>query len=129
LVRTGGATPLPPLDWSSPIKVRQVKEDKVIELSTRSDEAAQAQIERFIERRDEKRRQSEGERLEQELWMKTVKAYNERERRQIRAQWYGWHCDQVERHRRTLAALIAHHEGEAQRLLEPEEMDQAEGGP
>jgi hypothetical protein len=117
------------LDWSSPIKVRQVKEDKVIELSTRSDEAAQADIDRFIERRDEKRRQSEGERLEQELWMKTVKAYNERERRQIRAQWYGWHCDQVERHRRTLAALIAHHEGEAQRLLEPEEMDQAEGGP
>jgi hypothetical protein len=84
---------------------------------------------RFIERRDEKRRQTEGERLEQELWMKTVKAYNERERRQIRAEWYGWHCDQAERHRRTLAALIAHHEGKAQRLLEPEEMDQAEGGP
>jgi hypothetical protein len=46
-----------------------------------------------------------------------VKAYNERERRQIRAQWYGWHCDQAQRDRRTLAALIVHHEGEAQKLL------------
>jgi hypothetical protein len=76
---------------------------------------------RFIERRDDKRRQTEGERLEDDLWMETVKAYNERERRQIRAQWYGWHCDQAQRHRRTLAALIAHHEGEAQKLLEDSE--------
>jgi hypothetical protein len=73
---------------------------------------------RFIERRDDKRRQTEGERLEDDLWMETVKAYNERERRQIRAQWYGWHCDQAQRHRRTLATLIAHHEGEARKLLE-----------
>jgi hypothetical protein len=57
--------------------------------------------------------------------MKTVKAYNERERRQIRAEWYGWHCDQAERHRRTLEALIARHEAEAERLLE----DEGEGGP
>jgi hypothetical protein len=76
---------------------------------------------RFIERRDDKRRQTEGERLEDDLWMETVKAYNERERRQIRAQWYGWHCDQAQRHRRTLAALIAHHEDEAQKLLEDSE--------
>jgi hypothetical protein len=76
---------------------------------------------RFIERRDDKRRQTEGERLEDDLWMETVKAYNERERRQIRAQWYGWHCDQAKRHRRTLAALIAHHEGKAKKLLEDSE--------
>jgi hypothetical protein len=76
---------------------------------------------RFIERRDDNRRQTEGERLEDDLWMETVKAYNERERRQIRAQWYGWHCDQAQRHRRTLAALIAHHEGKAKKLLEDSE--------
>jgi hypothetical protein len=80
---------------------------------------------RFIERRDDKRRQTEGERLEDDLWMETVKAYDERERRQIRAEWYGWHCEQAERHKRTLAALIAHHEGEAQKLCESTE---AEGG-
>jgi hypothetical protein len=32
---------------------------------------------------------AEGERLEESLWMKTVKAYNERERRQMRAEWTG----------------------------------------
>ena len=52
------------------------------------------------------------------LWMETVKAYNERARRQMSAEWYGWHCDQAERHRRTLERLIAHHEGEAQKLME-----------
>jgi hypothetical protein len=61
------------------------------------------------------------------VWRESVARYNERERRQIRAEWYGWHYDQAERHRRTLAALIAHHESEAESLLEPEEMDQGEG--
>jgi hypothetical protein len=49
-----------------------------------------------------------------------VKAYNERERRQIRAEWRNYHESQAERHRRTLAALIAHHEGEAQKLCAEE---------
>jgi hypothetical protein len=70
-----------------------------------------------MERRDDKRRQTEGERLEDDLWMETVKAYNERERCQMRAEWYGWHCDQADRHRCTLAALIAHHEGEAKKAI------------
>jgi hypothetical protein len=87
----------------------------------RSPEAAEAQLERFISQRHEKRRQTEGERLEQELWMNTAKAYNDRERRQIRAEWRDYHEGQAERHRRTLAALIAHHEGEAQKLLEDSE--------
>jgi hypothetical protein len=50
--------------------------------------------------------------------MKTVNAYNERERRHKQAEWYSWHIDQAERHRRTLAALIAHHELAAERLCE-----------
>ena len=92
-----------------------------MELSTRSAEAAEAELTRFIEHRDDKRRQREGERREQEMWMESAARYNERERRQIRAEWYGWHCDQAERHRRTLERLIAHHEGEAQKLMEDDE--------
>jgi hypothetical protein len=80
---------------------------------------------RFIERRDDQRRQTEGERLEDDLWMETVKAYDELERRQRRAEWRDYHESQAERHRRTLAALIAHHEGEAQKLCES---TVAEGG-
>jgi hypothetical protein len=82
---------------------------------------------RFIERRDAKRRQSEGARLEHGLWMETVQAYNERERRQMRAESYGWHCAQAERHKRTLAALIAHHEGAAAKLLDDEPREATEG--
>jgi len=63
------------------------------------------------------------------MWKQTVRRFNERERRQIRAQWYGWHCDQAERHRRTLEALISRHEAEAQKLLEDGEgEDRGEGG-
>jgi hypothetical protein len=88
----------------------------------RSPEAAEVQLERFITQRHEKRVAEEGERAAEERWRESVARYNERERRQIRAEWYGWHCDQADRHRRTLESLIAHHEGEAQKLLEPEEM-------
>ena len=30
---------------------------------------------------------------------------------------YGWHMDQAERHRRNLAVLVAHHEAEAEKLM------------
>jgi hypothetical protein len=86
-------------------------------------EAAEVQIERFITQRHEKRRQTEGERLEEQMWRESVARYNERERRQIRAEWYGWNCDQAERHSRTLEALVAHHEGETQKLLEDSEQE------
>ena len=58
------------------------------------------------------------------MWRESVARYNERERRQIRAEWYGWHCEQAERHRRTLEALIAHHEQQAERLCDE---DRGEG--
>ena len=61
------------------------------------------------------------EKAAEELYAESVRRYQEREGRQMRAKWYGWHCDQAERHRRTLAALKAHHEGEAQKLLVDDE--------
>jgi hypothetical protein len=89
--------------------------------SERTLEAAEAQLERFIETRHEKRVASEGERREEEMWKEAARRFNERERRQIRAEWYGWHCDQAERHRRTLERLVAYHEEKAQKLLEGEQ--------
>jgi hypothetical protein len=85
----------------------------------------EAELDRMIEKRSRKGEQDPDER--EDLWMESVRRYQARERRQMRAEWYGWHCDQAERHRRTLAALIAHHESETESLLEPEEMDQGEG--
>jgi hypothetical protein len=52
--------------------------------------------------------------------VESVERVNARERRQIRAAWYGWHCDQAERHRRTLERLVSYHEEQAQKLLEDE---------
>ena len=89
-------------------------------------EMVEAELDRMIERRARKGEEDLDER--EDLWVESVRRYNERERRQIRAQWYGWHCDQAERHRHTLEALISHHEGEAQKLcgVEPR-LDRGEG--
>jgi hypothetical protein len=81
----------------------------------------EADLEKFISQRHEKRVQTEGERLEEEMYSVSVRRYQECERRQIRAERYGWHCDQAERLRRTLEALIAHHEQQAEKLCEETE--------
>ena len=53
-----------------------------------------------------------------ELWMASVAAYNARRREEMRAAWASYHEGQVERHRRTLQDLIAHHETQAAKLCE-----------
>ena len=68
--------------------------------STRSDEAAEAQIERFITQRDERRRQTEGERLEEELYEPSVRRYWERHRRERVAAWFAYFCQQADAHRK-----------------------------
>jgi hypothetical protein len=77
-------------------------------------EMVEAELSRMIEKRARKGETDPDER--EDLWVESVRRFNERQRRQIRAAWYGWHCEQAERHRRTLESLIAHHEGEAQKL-------------
>jgi hypothetical protein len=79
-------------------------------------ESVEKELTAFIERRDRRRRQTEGERRIEKAWMKSERRYEDQRRREIRAAWYGWHLDQAERHRRTLEGLIAHHEAEAERL-------------
>ena len=86
-------------------------------------EMVEKELDAFIERRARKGETDPDER--EDLWVESVRRYQERQRRERRAQWYGWHMDQAERHRRTLAALIAHHEAEAERFL----VDEGEGGP
>jgi hypothetical protein len=71
---------------------------------------------RFIERRDDKRRQSQGERLEQELWMETVKAYNERQRERMLWERLRYHEALVRAHSATFKLLIGRHRSEVARL-------------
>jgi hypothetical protein len=84
-------------------------------------EMVEAELNRMIEKRSRKGEQDPNER--EDLWVESFRRYQERERRQMRAEWYGWHCDQAERHRRTLEALIAHHEDAAQKLCESTESE------
>jgi hypothetical protein len=88
----------------------------VIEQSTRSDAAAHKEIERFIERRDEKCRQTEGERLEESLWMKTVEAYNKRAREGMLWEKLRYHEALIQYHSSTFELLIGRHRSEVARL-------------
>jgi hypothetical protein len=47
---------------------------------TRSEEAAEDELTRFIEKRHDQRVKTEGERREEELWMESARRYHERQR-------------------------------------------------
>jgi hypothetical protein len=81
-------------------------------------EAVEAELDRFIRTRHDRRVADEDERPAEEAWMASERRYEERRRRENQAAWYGWHLDQAERHRRTLEDLIRHHETQAARLCE-----------
>ena len=78
-------------------------------------EMVEAELDAMIRRRDEKRRQTEGERLEEALWAESVRAYNARvgeDKRQARLEY---HEGQARRLSSTLEALVAYHEAEAEK--------------
>jgi hypothetical protein len=80
---------------------------------------------RFIERRDEKRRQSEGERLEEEMWRESVRRFHKRSEAEMRDRWVEYH-----RHLQILHQSLAdEHEAEAEKLTGTDgEADRGEGG-
>jgi hypothetical protein len=79
-------------------------------------EIVEAELDRLITKRHDRRVAEEGERPALEMWQESEIRYEANRRQEIRAAWYGWHLDQAERHRRTLKGLIAHHEARAERL-------------
>ncbi len=78
-------------------------------------EAAQAELNRFIDRRAEKNGQ---ERPEEVAYAESVRRYHARQRKELDAERYRFHADQAERLRRTMTALVEHHERQAMKLLE-----------
>jgi hypothetical protein len=74
----------------------------------------------MIRRRDEKRRQTEGERLEEELYEPSVRAWRERQDAEKRTARFEYHRGQADRLRRTMGELIARHEAAAERYLQDE---------
>src|SRR5215208_4214527 len=84
----------------------------------RTSEAAETQIETFITRRHEKRVESEGERLEREVWQETEIRHSQQRREANRLAWAFYHRQQAERHRAVLEALIGHHQDHAEKYRE-----------
>ena len=73
-------------------------------------EKVEGELDTFIERRHEQRVRDEGERAELEAWRASERRKEARRREENRLAWHDWHCEQAERHRRTLEHLVAYHE-------------------
>jgi hypothetical protein len=76
-------------------------------------EQVEAELDAMIRRRDTHRRQTEGERLEEELYEPSVRAWRERREAENRAAW----CEHY-RHMRALHGGLADEYGEKLKRLE-----------
>jgi hypothetical protein len=85
--------------------------------TNRSPEAAERELDRFIEHRSVKLRRENKERAEEEAWRESTRKANAVREAELREQWSSFHLDQAARHRATLEALASHHEQRAEELL------------
>lgn len=85
-----------------------------VSTSERSAEAAEAQIDAFISRMDTKRRDTEGERLEEELWVDSARRHAAKLREAARVEWTAYHEHLARLHR----ALADEHEAKAEKLMQ-----------
>ncbi len=83
-------------------------------------ESVERELDKLIEKRHDQRATEEGHRPSEELWQASVERYNAERESKLRAAWCSYHQDQADRHRRTLAALIARHEEAAAQLMDHE---------
>jgi len=81
-----------------------------------SGEHVEADLDNFITRRHVARIRDEGERQEEELWKQSERRRAAAERDANREAWREYHQEQAVRHRKSLEALVAHHEQKAERL-------------
>jgi hypothetical protein len=84
---------------------------------SRSDEAAEAEITRFIERRSVTLKRENQQQAEEAAWAESTRKANAAREAELKAAWSAYHLDQAERHRAVLEQLIADHEGRAQELM------------
>jgi hypothetical protein len=83
-------------------------------------EQVESELDAMIRRRDTHRRQTEGERLTEELYEPSVRAWRERQEAEKRTAHFEYHRDQAERLRRTMGELVAYHEAAAERYVQDE---------
>jgi hypothetical protein len=81
-------------------------------------EMVESELDRLITKRHDERVKSEAERLEEELWMPSERAYFARLEDQKRQERLEFHEAHATRLRNTLEGLISHHEAEAEKYRE-----------
>jgi hypothetical protein len=79
-------------------------------------EIVEAELTRMIERRDEKRRAEEGDRLDEELYMDSVRRFHARSEAEMRSRWLDFHQNMHRLH----SNLAEEHREKAEKLLEDE---------
>lgn len=87
------------------------------DIASRSDEAAEAEITRFIERRSVTLKRENQQQAEEAAWAESTRKANALREAELREQWSSFHLDQAARHRATLEALAVHHEQRAEELM------------
>ncbi len=85
-------------------------------MDTARADTVDAELDRLISRRASQDTRPDRDERE-EAWQASVRAYNQKRRQMARLEWHAFHCDQAERHRRTLEELVNYHEMQAERLL------------
>jgi hypothetical protein len=92
------------------------------DLSSGSNWDADAELDRFIERRSKTLERENRERAEQAAWAESTRKANAAREAELKEEWSSWHRDQAARHRAVLEDLASHHEQRAQQLSnEPED--------
>jgi uncharacterized protein YjaG (DUF416 family) len=84
---------------------------------SRSNWDADAEIDRFIERRSRTLRRENQQQAEEAAWAESTRKANAAIEAELREQWSSWHLGQAARHRAVLEDLAAHHEQRAEELM------------
>jgi hypothetical protein len=113
--------PVPHFSWKLAKETRRVDVGKALShdivSGARSDEAAEAEIDRFISKRSKALKAENRERREEEAWAESTKKINAAREAELKAAWCEYHQEQGRRHRAVLEALATHHEQRAEELM------------
>jgi hypothetical protein len=99
------------------------RERSLVALDVAHSEMVEAELDHLIRRRDEKRRLSEGERLEEALWVDSARQHAAKLREAARVEWTLYHEHMSELHLR----LSQEHAQTAERLCQEGESEATEG--
>lgn len=102
-------------------------DERGVDLEVARDISAGEQVEKeldnLIRRRDDRRRETEGERRERDLCAESEERHAEQRREANRHAWHAFHRGQAARHRAVLESLVDHHEEQARKYRHHHEED------